>query len=114
MPKSKSQPKPKTAAQQENGGACHPQLIVPLDRGWKHERTKHPESKLEKALAELWEERNEPDHVENFGAGLLQDLFLRRKGPLTSPSFLDIECVHKVTDEERMVVATVVQWLGSN
>jgi hypothetical protein len=70
-----------------------------------HERTAHNE--LEKSFAEKWESENQMRPWLNFGHGILQDLFM--KGSHYFP-----ECHHEVTASERMVAATVVQWLGTN
>lgn len=72
-----------------------------------YERTLH--NPLEAALASAWENQNKERHHINFGFGILQDLFMER-GKHT----WDTKCVHEVTDSERMVAATVIQWLGSN
>ena len=66
------------------------------DVGLNHHRTKV--DRLEKALAVAWVEQCLPrDHV-NFGKGLLQTISGR--------------C--NVTDDERRLVATAIQWLGTN
>jgi hypothetical protein len=72
------------------------------DRGYGYERTQH--NALEKAFADAWEQENQPRPGINHGGGILQDLFYNRAG----------RPIHEVTDSERMVAATVVQWLGTN
>lgn len=87
------------------------------DRGWWYERTKHQASKLEKALAELWEERNSLPQGVGFGHGILQDLFIdyHLYSSLSDKfGMARVEIHHEITHQERMVVATVVQWLGSD
>lgn len=68
----------------------------------------------EKAFAELWEKENNGPitHAINFGNGLLQDLFCER----IPDAFISrpYHVLHEVTESERMVAATVVQWLGTN
>lgn len=79
------------------------------DRGDCYERTKH--NPLEKALADHWESENERRSHINFGQGVLQDLFGRPHDKFGHrlPSF-----IHIITAKERWVVATVIQWLGTN
>lgn len=79
------------------------------DRGDCYERTKH--NPLEKALADQWEIVNKKSHSINYGQGLLQDLFGR-----AHPTFGHRvpDWIHVVTPKERWIVATVIQWLGSN
>jgi len=93
-------------------------LLLPLakqgkrkhpDRGYKYERVFQSNGDLEKAFADLWEEANGSNRgAVNFGQGLLQDLFMERD------TFNWASCVHQITDNERYVAATVVQWLGTN
>lgn len=71
------------------------------DRGYQYQRTEH--DRLEKAFADLWEARNGNRVGIDFGHGILQDLFMGKNG-----------WTHIVTDQERYVAATVVQWLGTN
>ena len=58
-------------------------------------------------MSELWIAENKPQQGLNFGNGTLQGLFCRRDPVL-------FEVKHIVSDKERMVAATVVQWLGTN
>jgi hypothetical protein len=78
------------------------------DRGYYYERTKH--NPLEKALADGWEKENIPQAGRNYGHGLLQDLFMERERPFIRSA----KPIHRITDDERMIAATVVQWLGTN
>lgn len=78
-----------------------------VNRGYLYERTLH--NPLEAALASAWEKENEKRRHINFGFGILQDLFMER-----GKFMFESRCVHEVTDAERMVAATVIQWLGSN
>jgi hypothetical protein len=83
----------------------------PVNKGIRYERTKcvtppgwtHSLNK-EKIFADRWEEENEERAWLNHGNGILQDLFIDNHG----------NWVHEITDQERVVAATVVQWLGTN
>lgn len=79
------------------------------NRGDCYERTEY--SPLEKALADLWESENKKRRCVNYGQGILQDLFGRSHPTFGHriPNF-----IHIITEKERWVVATVIQWLGSN
>lgn len=79
------------------------------NRGDCYERTKH--SPLEKALADLWEKENGRIGNVNYGQGILQDLFGEPHKFFGGrvPTWK-----HVVTPKERWVVATVIQWLGTN
>lgn len=70
------------------------------DRGDYYERTEW--NKLEKAFAELWEHENKSGTSAYRGVGLMQALFCNRGHE------------HQVSASERFVVATMIQWLGSN
>lgn len=80
-----------------------------VNRGLRWDRTAH--NPREKALADKWEEENEPNPGLNYGHGILQDLF--GKWGMFGPAG-GSEVSHVITDRERMIVATVVQWFGSN
>lgn len=87
-------------------------MSKPINRGAFHERTKSEHSKIEKALADAWEKENEPNRSIGFGYGLLQDLFCKpdeRFGYAAGGTATKV-----LTDDERMVAATAIQWLGSN
>jgi hypothetical protein len=79
----------------------------PVNRGAFWERTK--ENPREKALAEAWERENEPRPFSNYGQGVLQDLFSKpgRFGHIFPQRTLNI------TNRDRMIAATVIQWIGS-
>lgn len=76
------------------------------NRGFKYERTQH--DPVEKAFADAWEAANKKSPGLNYGQGLLQDLFF------DGNSVYRAECVHVIKPKERWVVATVMQWLGTN
>jgi hypothetical protein len=82
------------------------------DKGWQRDRIKHNDR--EKSFAELWEKENDPDYCRciNFGHGLLQDLFIRQDGPIYPHRGGSAALI--VNKRDRFVVATVIQWLGSN
>ena len=87
-----------------------------MNRGRNHRRTKwvsrlRPhEPNREKVFAEEWEKENKPHNFWNFGFGILQDLFIDR-----DPQFLfRYVCSHRISNRERMIVATAIQWLGTN
>jgi len=66
----------------------------------------------EKAFHDQWMEENEPNPVINCGHGILQDLFIEGENtfsPASNGKFIEI-----ITHRDRMIVATIVQWLGSN
>lgn len=80
--------------------------------GYMHHRMKFDceQSNREKALSRLWRKENQKRHWLNCGFGVLQDLFFNSAHfdrtkifPLTT-----------ITKRDRVIAATVVQWLGSN
>lgn len=78
--------------------------------GIRPERIKHNER--ERAFQEQWLKENRPIDGINSGNGILQDLFIDSRDlhvPLSQEKWL-----LEITDRERMIVATVIQWLGSN
>lgn len=64
----------------------------------------------EKAFHDRWLYENKPCAGINYGNGILQDLFIDKDfAPLATEKW------HlEITSRERMIVATVIQWLGSN
>lgn len=62
----------------------------------------------EKAFHEQWQQENAPVAGVNHGHGILQDLFIE------SDSQFSRKTIELITDRDRMIVATVIQWLGSN
>lgn len=89
------------------------------NRGRCYNRTKyipakghHPGSEWvnkEKVFADHWEEENRRLPYVNYGQGILQDLFMK-PGSLRHYPY----ATHVINCRERMIVATVIQWLGSN
>lgn len=66
---------------------------------------------LEKAFAEAWEKENQPRPGINHGMGILQDLMVRQS---ERGSLWRGRVAFWVTKRERVIVATAIQWLGSN
>lgn len=78
------------------------------NRGYKFERTKY--NQREKAFYLEWLKENKPAQGINFGQGILQDLFIEQSTdfPLTR------KYVEIITNRDRYIAATVIQWLGTN
>ena len=66
---------------------------------------------MENIFAISWIEENKPISWLNQGRGVLQNLFI---GTEELWPFQDSYYIKLITKRERMIVATVVQWLGSN
>lgn len=77
------------------------------NRGIRESRIEHNDR--EKAFHDQWLKENKPDGFTCNGVGLLQALFIE-----DSLSVMKMKTVRKISRPERMVVATVIQWLGSN
>lgn len=73
----------------------------------EHDRQHAPES-MELAFAEEWEKENDERPGVNFGHGILQDLMFERHGHMSQ------RCREEITPRDARIVATVVQWLGTN
>lgn len=67
-------------------------------------------NKREQAFHDHWKKINKPESSINNGNGILQDLFIDAPMTAATPS----KVIHKITTIERRIVATVIQWLGSN
>ena len=78
------------------------------DKSWLVKRTQT--SKQEAAFAEQWIDECKPRRWLNYGHGLVQDLFLERGLGVIDP----LKVVAVLTNRERMIAATVIQWLGTN
>lgn len=76
--------------------------------GYRFERTKHNPREL--AFYEQWKKENQPIAGINSGNGILQDLFIESK--VGDPFYK--KWVLEINNRDRMIVATVIQWLGSN
>jgi hypothetical protein len=81
------------------------------NQGWRIERTTSPDLPLEREFANEWRKINKPIPNVNHGYGALQDLFIGG-GFMFSP-FSPRYVVRKITPTDRMIVATIIQWLGS-
>jgi hypothetical protein len=85
-----------------------------IHRSFEHERTKYPHGSgpVEKAFADAWEKENKEQPGVNYGMGILQDLMV-----VPSKNW-GIFGWHKmranITPEKAQIVATVIQWLGTN
>lgn len=80
------------------------------DRGIRYERVKT--NIREQSFSDQWFKENQPDPGLNSGQGLLQNLFINDKNPFSIMGKKEI--VERITDRDRRIVATVIQWLGSN
>lgn len=81
--------------------------------GWKIDRLKYDSKDIENSLSEHWQKENIKRGGINYGQGILQDLFFETIGnPL---NILSREVCHlKITNRDRLISATVIQWLGTN
>jgi hypothetical protein len=77
--------------------------------GWRHDRMKIPchSTDREKAFSNAWIKENKNRKGINYGFGILQDNFCDRENLTTN-------ILHKINKRERVIVATVIQWLGTN
>lgn len=78
------------------------------NKGFMHRRIKTNE--MEKAFYETWQKHNMPSPGINFGFGTLQDLFCEREHGIMSRTKVHLF----INSRDRYVVATVIQWLGTN
>ena len=77
--------------------------------GWLTKRLKYDPSDKENALSSHWQQENIKKRWINFGQGLLQDLFCYAPNDQLRGSFRFL----KITHRDRLVAATVIQWLGT-
>lgn len=77
--------------------------------GFFTERLKYDEYDLENSLSRNWQKEQKRKNI-NHGHGILQDLFVNPSGNM----FKNDEAITKITDRDRLIVATVIQWLGTN
>lgn len=75
--------------------------------GFNLERLKYSNSDLERSFSEEWQKENKKRPGINKGHGILQDHFI--EDGLYRATFL---C--EITHKERLIVATIIQWLGTN
>jgi|694.fasta_scaffold94031_1 hypothetical protein len=64
----------------------------------------------EKAFHDQWLQDNYPSAGIDFGHGILQNLFFEP----TTGWLQQAKCLEEINKRDRMIVATVIQWLGSN
>lgn len=79
--------------------------------GYKHERCEHNEA--EKVFQKHWQKENLPLGWINKGQGVLQDLFIESNPNPLSP-ISGGKWIVEINKRDRMIVATVIQWLGTN
>lgn len=77
--------------------------------GFFTKRLQFDEYDIENSFSKKWKEEQNRTNI-NHGHGVLQDLFINPSGSM----FKNDEAITKITDRDRLIVATVVQWLGSN
>ncbi len=77
--------------------------------GWKTNRLKFDPNDKENAFSQHWKEENRKNRGMNYGRGILQDLFFEKSDSMHTP-----KCFLKITNRDRLVTATVIQWLGTN
>lgn len=78
------------------------------NKGISFDRVEH--NIREKAFYDQWMKDNEPKLYLNYGHGVLQDLFIKSK----SLFGFDREWLLEINNRDRLIAATVIQWLGSN
>jgi hypothetical protein len=84
-------------------------------KGFRHERMKDRNGHYERAFYKTWKHWNEEKSWLNFGFGILQDLLVI---PEDHP-VMSIFRKHKgfkviINNRDKFIVATVIQWLGTN
>lgn len=90
-------------------------LVLKMERQNQHvglfpDRLEHNER--EKAFHDQWLKENIESAGVNYGFGILQDLFFERSG--NPMGMMGTKCLERISERDRMIVATVIQWLGSN
>jgi hypothetical protein len=73
-----------------------------FNEGLFYERTKF--NKKEKVFSDEWKEQNKIQHHINYGYETLQCLMIGK----------DRKPLYYITQNDRVIVATVIQWLGTN
>lgn len=77
--------------------------------GLNTDRLEYSNSEMERAFSETWQEENEKKGGINKGNGILQDHFIA-----DGLCYGSGEWYHTITNMERFIVATIIQWLGTN
>jgi hypothetical protein len=99
-----------------NEGNCDLEAVIEMadkvacykaNKGINTKRLPHNEREM--AFYEQWQEENAPISGHNNGHGILQDLFIE-----SDTMGFRRKVVEEISNRDRMIVATVVQWLGSN
>lgn len=101
----------------ENGECDLDDVLKSADRvscykanvGIEYKRLQH--NKREQAFYEQWRIENAPNAWINCGHGILQDLFIKTSHDSVGTKGKVIE---EISNRDRMIVATVIQWLGTN
>ena len=75
--------------------------------GHRVERIK--DGPIEKAFHEVWLKWNNPTPGLNHGNGILQDLFIE-----SGVNIWERKVIAQISPRERWIVATIIQWLGTN
>lgn len=100
--------------------------ILNRNRGLCWERAKSPslgdELNFEARFQETWDAYNREKPAVDFGNGMAQDLFIVPKqsadcfdGPNQDRSILGNNVlVYELTEREHRIIATIIQWLGTN
>jgi hypothetical protein len=78
--------------------------------GLYSDRLKFDEQGRETAFSEHWTKEN---ISAAYRYGILQDLFIHSTQPL-APLRDERTCLIKIQNRDRLIVATIIQWLGSN
>ena len=81
------------------------------NKGLRHERTNQKRGEREQTFSKHWRKENVRNAHINQGCGILQNLFFENVHPL---SCLTGTCITFISKRERFIVATVIQWLGTN
>lgn len=77
------------------------------NKGYRFDRTAH--NPREMAFYEVWLKWNEPRSGTNHGNGILQDLLIETTGDFRSRKTIEV-----INNRDRYIVATIIQWLGTN
>lgn len=80
------------------------------NEGFRVDRIK--DNPREKAFHDVWMHKNYPNPHTNDGQGILQGLFIENKGEIFA--LPGGRVVERINNRDRMIVATIIQWLGSN
>lgn len=84
-----------------------------VHKGYKFYRTKETHSERERAFYKRWKKENKRESWINFGNGVLQDIFAKTGGnPFSMFNFKGWKLV--INKRDQYIVATVIQWLGTN